>query len=372
MKEKTRDKWICVLFCGVLGLVLLLFLLLPHRSFSEKEKRYLAKAPQLQSSSVLSGAFSREVETWAADHLPGRDWLVGLNAWYDWASGRQGSKDIYRGKSGRLYEAPAPADQEQIRRNTAAICAFAQSLDRSVDLMLVPSAGYVLQEDMPPLTDPYQDNLLLQAVEDSVEGFAEPLDLLACFCSEADPEALYYGTDHHWTARGAWLAASRYLESKGRQTLPSAAYQVTATEGFYGTTYSRSALWGGGGDRIELWDSGGRFRVTNAEASGDHQGLFYREHLTESDKYPVYLDGNHSLLRIHNERGSGKLLLVRDSFASCMACFLADSYEELVLVDLRYYRGAVSQLVRDEGFDDLLILYGLNNFMSDGNLIRLE
>ena len=113
--------------------------------------------------------------------------------------------------------------------------------------------------------------------------------------------------------------------------------------------------------------------MENREQDGAHEGLFYPEHLAEEDKYPVYLDGNHSLVRITNRdpAAQGKLLVVRDSFANCLGCFLADAYAEVTLVDLRYYRGAVSDLLA-EGCDEVLIVYGVRNFMTDGNLIRLE
>ena len=39
------------------------------------------------------------------------------------------------------------------------------------------------------------------------------------------------------------------------------------------------------------------------------------------------LDGNHSVVRVTNPAGSGKLLVIRDSFANSMGVFLAESYE---------------------------------------------
>lgn len=372
MKTKGFEKCICLLFCVFLAVMALLFWLLPRRDFSENEKRYLAEAPALTWEDLFSGRFGREAESYAADHLPGRDFFVGLNAWYDFASGRQTSKEIYRGKSGRLYEAPAVMDRTKIARNMEAINDFAQAAGQSVDLMLVPSALAVLPEDMPLLADPYPDREIVSAALAMAEESVQAVDLLPLFENAADRGALFYRTDHHWTARGAQLACAAYLEQKGRESLRAEDYKVTAFDGFAGTAYSRSALWGTPSESIELWDSGGSFTVENLDAEGTHSGLFYPEHLQRGDKYPVYLDGNHSLVRIHNPQGQGRILVIRDSFANCMGCFLADAYEEVVLVDLRYYRAAVSELLEEESFDDVLVLYGVNNFMTDANLIRLE
>ena len=79
-------------------------------------------------------------------------------------------------------------------------------------------------------------------------------------------------------------------------------------------------------------------------------------------------------MRIRREGGEadGKLLVIPDSFSNSLGCFLADCYGEVVLVDLRYYRQPVSALLEEETFDHILVVYGVRNFMTDGNLVRLE
>ena len=368
MNGKKRDKFIIALFCLFLGGMLLLFVLLPKTAFSVKEKRYLAEAPSLRLADILSGRFGSQAETYAAEHLPGRDFFVGLNAAFEHLTGRQGAKEIFTGRSGRLYESPAALDEAGLKRKLDAINAFAETAWQPVTLLLVPEAGYLLSDDLPASFEPYYDAEILDAVRTQAGDGVEVLDLRDAFAT--DTETLYYRTDHHWTSRGAWLAASLYGGKSGHPLPGEDAYTVTAVPGFYGTTYSRAALWLTPAETLELWDSGGAFTVENADHPGVHEGLFYREHLSEPDKYPVFLDGNHSLVRIRGE-GTGKLLVIRDSFASCAGGFLADGWGEVVLVDLRYYRDTVSDLL-SEGFDNILVLYGLRNFMTDGNIGWLE
>lgn len=96
--------------------------------------------------------------------------------------------------------------------------------------------------------------------------------------------------------------------------------------------------------------------------------LFFTEHLADLDKYPVYLDGNHSLVTIENPAAEGgTLLVIRDSFAHCLATFLAQEYQTIYLVDLRYYRGSLSQFVTDHEVDELLYLYGMDTLLTDTN-----
>ena len=95
------------------------------------------------------------------------------------------------------------------------------------------------------------------------------------------------------------------------------------------------------------------------------------ERLKELDKYTVYLGGNQPLVRIHNPEGEGRILVIRDSYANCLGTFLAQSYAEVVLVDLRYYKSPVSELAK-EGFDQVLVCYSLYNFLTDANFPWLK
>lgn len=374
MKATRLEKVTCLLFGGAVFLMALLFLLLPEKKFSAFEKRFLAPKPALSAEEIFSGHLAEDMETYMAEHLPGRDFWVGLSAYYDLLTGRQNGKEILRGTSGRLYERPKPWDARTVEGNLEAIRDFADTLGRDLDLMLVPSAGYVLREDLPSLREAYADGDMIAEVYAMAGEHINCFDLLPLFEEAEDPYALYYATDHHWTSLGAYTAASAWLQSKGRDITPAGDYAVTREDGFTGTTYARSALWLHAGESIELWDSGKAFAVELSEKEGVHEGLFFRERLAEPDKYTVFLDGNHSLVRIENRTpgASGKLLVIRDSFANCLGGFLAEGYETVVLADLRYYKYPLSELVEAEGFDDVLIVYSLGNFLSDTNLLWLE
>lgn len=374
MKSQRKDLPLCILFCGYLLAMALLFLLQPKQDFSAREKRYLAEAPRLRMAEVLSGRFGEAAEAWCADHLPGRDFFVGLNAHALRLGNLQVTQPIYVGGSGRLYERPAVFDAEVIRRNMAAINAFAETLGQDVDLMLVPSAGCLLREDITGLADEYPDDRVIAEAAALAGGHVRPLELLPLFQAEADPAALYYRTDHHWTSLGAYRAAAAYTQQVGRALPPPEAYRITREEGFLGTTYARACFWEIPPESLELWDSGGQFSLRFSDREGSFSQLFFPQRLEEADKYPVWLDGNHPLVRIRNlsPQATGRLLVIRDSYANCMGCFLADAYAEVVLVDLRYYKLPVSELCREEKFDQILVLYSVGNFMTDSNIIWLE
>ena len=373
MKKKLTDILTCVLFCGFTAVMLVLFLLLPKSEFSELEKRVLAEAPKTDAQSVLSGKFGEEAEEYIADHLPGRDFFVGLSNYYDLLSGRQGTKEILVASGDRLVEAPNQPNDARVQSNMNAINGFAEIIGQPVDLMIVPSAGFVLEDTVMGLHDDYRDDGLIADIYRLAGENVRPVSLLDAFVEAEDRGALYYRTDHHWTSLGAYTAAQVYLDGA---LPPMDSYTVESFDGFCGTTYSRSGLWLTKPDAVELWNDGGSYTVTAYSNANDalgktHDSLFYRDRLQERDMYTVYLNGNQPLVRIHNPEGEGRLLVIRDSYANCLGTLMAGKYEEVVLVDLRYWKTPVSQLAA-EGFDDVLVCYSLYNFLTDTNFPWLK
>ena len=373
MKKNLTDILTCILFCGFTAVMLVLFLLLPKSDFSELEKRALEKPPKTDTESILSGKFGEKAETYIADHLPGRDFFVGVANYYDLLSGRQGTKEILVAAGDRLVEKPNLPNDAKVQSNMGYINRFAETIGQEVDLMIVPSAGFVLEDTVTGLHDAYRDDEILAGIHALAGENVRPVALLDAFTGAQDRGALYYRTDHHWTALGAYTAAQVYLEG----ALPAReSYGVESFEGFYGTTHSRSGLWLTKPDAVELWDDGGSYTVTAYSNANDtvgktHNSLFYRDRLAERDMYTADLDGNQPLVRIQNPNGEGKILVIRDSYANCLGTLLAGKYAEVVLVDLRYWKTPVSELAA-EGFDDVLVCYSLFNFLTDANFPWLK
>lgn len=362
MDKKKNNSVLILLFAGFLSAMLAGLLLLPKQDFSEYEKRYLTEFPVPSSQSILSGSWGEDLEAYLADRLPGRNFFVGLNAYCELALGLQPTKDI-RAVDGRLIEAPVTADPGVIGRDLDIINRFAESAGQEVFLALVPSCGWAVGDPQYPDADIIRQAQLLAGSR------VHPIDLTDTF---RDSPELYYRTDHHWNSAGAYAGWCRLMEAMGRESLPESAFSKELhPDCFRGSTYSRSALWLTPAEDLELWHGTPGITVQNRESGTLHQGVFYPERLEEADKYTVFLDGNHSVVTLHNPGRTGKLLVIRDSYSNSLGCFLAESYGEVVLADLRYFKSPISALV-GEGFDDILICYSVGNFMTDTNLVLLR
>ncbi len=374
MKTERKDFILSAAFCAFLAVMLALFLLLPKQEFSEKEKRYLTKMPELTWEKVSSGAYGEELEAYLADHVPGRDFLVGLSAYYDLFSNRQVAAQVYVAEGDRLVEPPVLWEEAAAVKNMASVNKFAEIAGSPVDLMIVPSAGFVLEDTILGLHNPYRDDEIIQNIYAMAGETVDCVDLIGPLAESPERKALYYRTDHHWTSLGAYTAYGAYMEALERDYPRREEFQIEQIQNFQGSTYSRSALWLTPGEPLELWHAGAELTVTNGEDETPHEGVFYRQRLEELDKYTVYLDGNHSIVRIENPEaaGQGRLLVIRDSYANCLGAFLANSYESVTLVDLRYYKKPVSELLEQEDYTNILLCYSIGNFLTDANIIWLR
>lgn len=379
IKNKLKKQHLpAVVFMVYIVVMCILLFTLPKNDYSSNEKRYLSEAPELSLASVFSGEFSTKTEKYLADHTPGRTFFVGADAYYNLLLGRNGSNGIYCCDDGYLINKPAEYT-ERYDKNIQIIKRFADKTNAKINVMIAPQTGYVLEDKLPAVHESYEDEMLLDSAESILKSEnVNFIRLDEVFKQQSKENKLYYKTDHHWTSMGAYTAYVEYCKANGITATDIEDYTVTAYDDFYGTAYSSSALWCKDPDTLETWSNSKTagditVEITEKNKTSVYDSMFFTEHDGEDDKYPIFLDGNHSLVRIKNKASNGKkLLIVKDSYAHTLAPFLADNYSEIVMVDLRYYKLSVSQLLEEEGIEEVLIMYSLANLSTDTDIAWLK
>lgn len=356
------------------------FLFSPKTDYSSSEKRYLQKFPDANVEKVLSGDFGSEFETFFADQFPQRNTWVGLNAYTALAEGNNGASGVYNCKNGYLINKPVSTDNN-LDKNVGAVVDFAKTIDAPTTVMLVPSTGYIADDVLPTFHDKYNDDENISRISSTLSkekiGF---VDLRERFKSEyKNGSQLYYKTDHHWTTKGAYTGYQELCKALGITPIDDSTLKKDSYPDFYGTTYSSSGFWLTPPDNIEIWsnpknsDKNISVKITegaNVKTSGS---MYFTDHLKEDDKYPVFIDGNHALTEITNTKAkNGTILLIKDSFSHSLAPFLAENYSKVVLVDLRYYKESVSQLVSTYNPEQVVVLYGIDNLATDTDIVWLK
>ena len=377
MKRFKIDEWLTVLgFCGFLIAMSVLFFLLPKQEMSETEKRVLEKEPEFSWENLSSGKFGEDIESYMADHVPGRDFFVGVHNYVELLTGRQVTKDIYLAEGDRLVEKPLRWDEtsaQRVTNNMAAVNGLAEKVEAPVELMIVPSAGWIVRDQIVGLSDEYIDPRLIGNIESMAGERVTVLDIASVFDAMENSGDLYYKTDHHWTSLGAYTAYKSYMEQLGLPYTAKQDFKIKTVQDFKGTTHSRGALWLVPGEPLEMWTGKGNITVTFDKSPETYNKVFFENRLQELDKYTVFLDGNHGQVILENPDApvDETILVIRDSYSNCLGPFLAETFKKVVLVDLRYYSDAVADYCALEQVDRVLVLYSLYNFMTDMNFGRL-
>ena len=96
--------------------------------------------------------------------------------------------------------------------------------------------------------------------------------------------------------------------------------------------------------------------------------------MDRKDKYAYFFGGNYGEVHIeHTEKnGKGNLLIIKDSFANAFVPFLIEDYDNLYMIDLRYYSGDMTSYIEENQITDVLVLYNVANFISDKNIYKLS
>ena len=371
MKKKYALVALPLCFLFIIAALTVCFFALPKQSFAENEKRVLSDPPAFSWQSLLDGSLTEQAQTYIADHFPLREAFVGLHAGWEQLMGQNGDSGVYRGKDGYLFAVQQDVDLEKEARNVAAVQAFAARNDLQTTWLIVPCSGYTLESKLPRFHKTYRDGEIIDTAKAlcANDSFLDARDTL-----KDDGAAIYYRTDHHLTSAGAKALYDAYCAEKSLATHDFAL--TTQSGGFYGTAYSKSGLWLTKPDTLEVFaQPDGDYTVTITEGTSEttYDSLYFPSHLEDKDQYPVFLDGNHALVKIQNNRcrNGKRLLILKDSFAHCFATFLAAEYETIYMVDLRYHRASVSDLIQQEGISELLVLYGAENLATSTDIAWL-
>ena len=366
--RNLRKSLLPAIFVGTLIIIALVTFFGPYRKYSDNEKRMLAEFPELTWKTVSSGQFQKELEVYISDHLTGRDFFVGVDAYFSKAMGKNALNSIYHADGGYLINAPKGNPEGHFEKNMNYIESFGAFAGGKATMIIVPSSGYIMEERLPAFHKKYGDGEFFETAK-KLTSSVEFLDVREDFKKlHKENKELYYRTDHHLTAGGSYEMYKKYCSLKGLTAPGKKDYNIGKFGGFYGTTYSGSGYWLTEADTLEVWDLGEKVKVTFDEGEKVTDTMFFKEHLENKDKYPIYLDGNHGYVKIENPKAEGgNLLVIRDSFGQSFAPFLAHNYKNIYLLDMRYYRKSVKTLFAKEKIDEVLFLFGLDTLLTDSS-----
>lgn len=354
-------------------------LLKPDTQYSEAENRSLAQMPEASIETVLNGEFEADYETYLTDQFVARDGWIGLKTAVERAAFKRESKGIYFADDGYLIESHTGSyTSDTAAANGAVLQEFAEKYeeqfpDGRMTFMIIPNAVDILTDKLPPFAPLSKGRQYFDEVSSGLPK-GTWFDAWKVMEEHAD-EDIYYRTDHHWTTKAAFYMYQAWAGAQGMYVPGEEDFQIeTVASDFEGTIQSKLGI-NTRRDEILLY----RFAedIFYTVEKNDKPEIEYTVYdnmaLQTKSKYDVFFGGNDAKVDIKTRADNGKrILVIKDSYAHCFVPFLLGEFEEITMVDIRYYNQKLSDLIADGAYTDLLFLYNASGFAEDatmGNLL---
>ena len=402
---------------AVMGFIGLLWFARPDTSVVEK--RDLAEFPELSWSAFWDGSYFKDIDTWYADTFPLREGLI---------SGSQTLENIYGIRSDQIVgetmtadDIPDPdasgeevqaAEPEEILPDGT----VKEIGEMQGQIYITGNSGYGLYYFTQPAADKFAAtmNQVYANVKDKVNMYVmicpisagvmldqTVLDDMGCSDEKAaidyiygkmdqgihtvsafdnlkkhNAEYIYFHTDHHWTALGAYYAYEEFCKEKGIEPNPIEGFQTMEFPGFLGTFVSSSnnnAALTANPDTVVAYVPNGTNAMTMHYTNGSVVDWFVVNDVSgyaKSELYATFVGGDRPFSYAHNPNitDGSAVMVVKDSYGNAFIPFLIDHYEYVYWVDARYTSNTISQMVADYNIQDVIYQVQIYNSSTDNML----
>ncbi len=199
----------------------------------------------------------------------------------------------------------------------------------------------------------------------------------------AEGEYLYYRTDHHWTALGAYYAYCEFAAAAGRPVADlESDFEEHVFDGYLGSFYreTNNSAMKANPDTVYAYEPVDTNIITIHWQDGtvwDYNIITDVSDWASTSKYAsAFIGGDnpYSVIENPNITDGSSILLVKESYGNCFAPFLVESYQYVYVVDFRYYSdtesGTLLDLVKEQEIQDVLFLNTISTTRAN-NLIQL-
>lgn len=418
MKDGKKNLIYAVPFFIALAAITFIAWLLPMRpDSSSDEKRELAKFPEFSVQELLSGGYFEDIDTWFSDTFTFRD---------EWISLAQSLRSCYGTSDIAIYgkidasdkipekptvpQTPAPQPSDEPEEWTGKVVTeedfisfgtvlqiedacyeyfyfyqagaerFAGLLSRAAEIcgdradvysVLVPTAIGVMfsPEYMEEIGSASQKDAL-EFIYGSMQGVTgiNTFDTL----SAHNDEYLYFRTDHHWTARGAYYVYREFCDTLGFKAPKLSEFEEKVFDNFKGTLYSyanRSSLLKP--DTVHAFVPPGDIETIITTSGGATYGIDIICDMTNAAsglKYLCFMSGDNPITHItnHSLEEGPTALVIKDSFGNCFTPYLTQNYKEIYVIDYRSYRSmTLSGMLDSFEPDDVIFVNSLTISQAD-------
>ncbi len=364
------------MFLAAISVMFAADVLSSDRTISELENRSLKQEPVFSVSSLLDNSLTAEYGEYVKDQVVLRDEMINFKSAAEYFLFQKiESNNILYGRNNREFVRHFQLTSSQrnlFDKNIRALRQFRENHPEETVFLIAPTSSILYRDQMngnPPQIDL---NSLMDRVIEEI-GEKSCLDIRNDMRMAS--ENLFYCTDHHWTTDGALVAYKAFCRETGKQPVISEEGTRRELDGFFGTSWSASRKPFAEPDSITYYENSSSLKIY--EATGENQftlsketGLYDEDKFASHDMYGMFLHGNNGFSRIEGS-GTGKILVIKDSFANCFIPFLTENYRQIDILDFRNYGYGPDSLIDSENYETILVLYNIESLFSDTALINI-
>lgn len=188
-------------------------------------------------------------------------------------------------------------------------------------------------------------------------------------------EDIYFRTDHHWTALGAYYAYTAFCDAVGLEAVALDQFRSGTYEGFVGSMYTytsnypQSQVLKDNPDTLTYYcpieDTQAAFF---ANADMNMAEAYWVDVVntnlpeTEYNKYMCFLSGDHPVVRVTSSVDGPTCLVLKDSYGNAFIPFLTSHYSEILVIDPREFNSDgkpsldLTAFVEEHGVEDVIAI----------------
>ena len=216
---------------------------------------------------------------------------------------------------------------------------------------------------------------VIQAINDSLRGVI-PVDAYGALAEHVD-EPIFFRTDHHWAPLGAYYAARDFAKKADVPFLPIQSYEADTVHRFVGTMYGYTqdiSIRNAPEDFIYYKPKGVDYNTTYVVYNLDEEfhivsetkpfkSTYFKKYKDgASGAYCTFMGGDQCLVRVDTSTGNGRrLAILKDSYGNAVPSFLFGSFEQVHIIDFRYFTRNIIDYVRDNKITDILFVHNIFN-----------
>lgn len=207
----------------------------------------------------------------------------------------------------------------------------------------------------------------------------KPVDIYTTLGEHAD-EDIYLRTDHHWAPLGAYYAAEAFAKVAGVPFMQLSHYDRRVVHRYVGSMYGYSndiSIKNAPEDFVYYVPRGVTYKTTyinyvidenyriKSEGKPVTGPFFYHYRDGNGGAYCTFMGGDTKIAQVRTSTKNGRrLMILKDSFGNALPGYLFGSFEEVHVVDSRYFTKNMVQYVHDNKITDILFANNIFNVCS--------